>query len=156
MEKLYTIDFSDHELFSDTPVETLPDWCTYPLHFARQRRCFQLKDAYILSQQLNQRPFFIDLVQLNADNAISVRFDVHSRQLLLFFMLQGKIQFTTADYQPIIYTDVNNFLMSFFEIGQYSIHATTGTHIALIVNIASEWIESINGTSIHPGNITTI
>ena len=62
----------------------LPEWSKYPLPFAVQRQGFTLPYYELLSQQIKNSPFFIDLVQLNVSNPVYIPFDIQERQLYLY------------------------------------------------------------------------
>ncbi|MBN8880603.1 helix-turn-helix domain-containing protein [Chitinophaga sp. 212800010-3] len=139
----YFLKFEDENLIPLHQYSQLPDWCKYPLHFALERRYFKQPQIELISQQLNQEPFFIDLVQINAKEPAYIPFDINDRQLYLYFMLKGRLLYTTGDYRPIIRTQPNTFLMSYYDIGHYFAYAPQGMHIAFVVSILPEWIESM-------------
>ncbi|EFK57588.1 MULTISPECIES: AraC family transcriptional regulator [Sphingobacterium] len=121
----------------------LPEWSKYPLPFAVQRQGFTLPYYELLSQQIKNSPFFIDLVQLNVSNPVYIPFDIQERQLYLYFMLKGTLLYMTESRKPIIKTQPNSFLMSYYDSGRYFAYAQKGMHICLVVSILPEWIESM-------------
>ena len=128
----------------------LPDWCRYSLPFAAERRSYSTPQLELFSQQLNNSPFFIDLVQLKATSPVSIPFDIaDKRQLFFFFMLQGRLIYCDDRYKPIIKTRANTFLMSYYDKGRYYAYADEGVHIALSISILPEWIESMHQNCYH-------
>lgn len=125
-------------------VQIPPHCCRYPIHFASIRKYYQTPGFQILSQQLNHRPFFMDLVQLEVKESVDICFDIQERQLFLYFMLKGKLLYTTDQHRPIVTTNANSFLMSYYDNGRYFAHAEKGTHIALVISILPEWMEGMS------------
>lgn len=139
----YTLNFGDKSISRPIQAQSLPEWCRYPLSFAKERLHFQIPQLEIVSQRLNNTPFFVDLVEINVKQAAYIPFDIYDRQLFLYFMLKGNLLYTTEEYRPIIRTQANTFLMSYNDTGRYFAHAKEGKHIALVVNIIPKWIESM-------------
>ena len=98
----------------------------------------------LISQQLNYKPFFVDLVEINVKKPTYIPFAIHDRQLYMFFMLKGSLLYTTETKTPIIKTQANTFLMSYYDKGSYYAYAEEGEHIALVLSIHPDWIESID------------
>lgn len=121
----------------------LPEWCKYPLGSACQRQLITLPQFELLSQRLNYNPFFIDLVQLNVAEPAYIPFDINERQLFLHFMLKGTLLYMTEKQKPIIRTQPNSFLMSYYDTGSYFAYAEKGIHISLLVTILPGWMESM-------------
>lgn len=143
MKTPYTLYADDENIQPDRRLENLPKWCTYPLPFAKEKKHFQLPELELYSQQLNYRPFFIDLVEIKVNEPTYIPFVIHDRQLYMYFMLQGSLIYMTEDRRPIIKTQPNTFLMSYYDTGSYFAYADPGNHIALVLNIHPEWIELI-------------
>lgn len=137
----------------DISLHHLPDWCKYPLAFATQRQSYMMPQFELFSQQLKNNPFFIDLVQLNVAEPAYIPFDIQERQLFLYFMLKGTLLYLTETHQPIIKTQANSFLMSYYDSGRYFAYAEKGIHICLVINMLPEWIESMYDNYPHLQNI---
>ncbi|RAV27552.1 helix-turn-helix domain-containing protein [Sinomicrobium soli] len=140
MDTPYNLIFGQDELLSDTAIRTLPDWCYHPITFAGERRYYRLPEAEILSQRVNQRPFYIDLVQVRARRPKRIRFSLPRRQLFLYVMLEGGLLLTTPENCPITRTRNNTFLLLYYNKGEYMVQVGTGHHTALIVTFAPEWL----------------
>ncbi len=65
------------------------------------------------------------------------------KQVFLFFMLNGDIEFYGHPNQLIAKTLENNFLMSFYDVGKYTAAVGKGKQIALVVTIDPEWLEKV-------------
>jgi len=122
----------------------LPEWCKYPLSFAQEKRHFQIPEMELFSQQLNYKPFFIDMVEMDVKQPTYIPFVIHDRQLYMYFMLEGSLLYTTATKKPIIKTQANTFLMSYYDKGSYFAYAERGKHIALVLSIHPDWIGQID------------
>lgn len=153
METPYSLNFEKGVRRQDVKLENLPEWCEYPLTFADHRESFVLTEIELLSQQLKHEPFFIDLIQLRVNEPIYIPFEIKKRQLFLYFILKGTLLYMTEKYSPIIRTQANNFLMSYYDTGGYFSYAEEGMHIVLIVSIHPEWMESMFG---HYPNLQNI
>lgn len=123
--------------------DDLPSWTKYPLSFATKCHRYALTDYELISQQIKSSPFFIDLVQINVSEPAYIPFDISERRLYLYFMLDGTLLYMTQNRKPIIKTQTNSFLMSYYDTGRYYTYAEKGLHICLVVNILPEWIESM-------------
>jgi AraC-type DNA-binding domain-containing proteins len=123
--------------------KNLPQWSKFPLPFANHREVFTLPQFELLSQQLKHVPFFIDLVQLNVAEPTYIPFDIQERQLFLYFTFKGSMLYENADHRPIIKTQPNSFLMSYYDTGRYHAYVDRGIHICLLVSIQPDWIESM-------------
>lgn len=126
-------------------IGKLPTWSTLKLFFARQKWHYTLGYVDIVSQQLNHRPFFIDLVEMNTKEDVNISFVVNDRQLLLFFMLEGQVAFSTGTGEPIVNAKQKSFLMVVYEEGKYYFKAEKGRHMALVISILPKWIASMSG-----------
>ncbi len=135
----YHFDFNGD---SPSVLPTLPEWCTYPLRYARTRLYYTRKSDEILSQQLNYAPFFIDVLELKLAVAGKVGFRIDDRQLFLFFMLHGGGSITTARGRPILYLPDGTFLTKTYTTGNYVFKAPAGKHIALVISIRQDWLEN--------------
>lgn len=135
----YHFDFNGD---NPTILHTLPDWCTYPLLYARTRLYYTRRNDAILSQQLNYAPFFIDVLELKLAVPGKVGFRIDDRQLFLFFMLRGGGRFTTARGRPLLTMPEATFLTKTYTAGNYTFNAPAGKHIALVICIRQDWLES--------------
>ncbi|SUJ89279.1 Uncharacterised protein [Sphingobacterium multivorum] len=142
MEVPYILNLED-SYKQEINLNNLPKWCKYPLAFAGQRVLYTLPQFELVSQQLNSSPFFVDLVQLNLKEPAYIPFNINERHLYLYFMLKGHLLYMTEEHKPIIRTQANSFLMSYYDTGRYFAYAEKGLHICLVVSILPEWIESM-------------
>lgn len=144
MKVPYTV-YSDKERVKpNTLPENLSNRCRYPLPFAQEKQHFKVPELELFSQQSNYKPFFIDLVEIEVKESAYIPFVIHDKQLYMYFMLKGSLLYTTDTKKPIIKTQSNTFLMSYYDKGSYFAHAEKGEHIALVLSIHPEWIESIH------------
>ena len=140
----YYFVFPEQNTATKVAVGKLPSWSTLKLFFARQKWLYTWGDVHIVSQQLNHRPFFIDLVEINTNKDTKIPFMVNGRQLLLFFMLKGQVSFSTDIGEPIVNARHKSFLMLVYEEGKYYFKTEKGCHMALVISILPEWIASIS------------
>jgi len=137
--------YSDKERVKPNTVpKNLSKRCRYPLPFAQEKPHFKVPELELFSQQSNYKPFFIDLVEIEVKESAYIPFVIHDKQLYMYFMLRGSLLYTTDTKKPIIKTQPNTFLMSYYDRGSYFAHAEKGEHIALVLSIHPEWIERIH------------
>ncbi|MBL1410066.1 helix-turn-helix domain-containing protein [Sphingobacterium faecale] len=143
MKVPYTLYIDDECLDHKKRVEDPPKWCRYRLPFAKEKHLFKIQELELFSQQLNLKPFFIDLVEMDVKEPSNISFVIHDRQLFMYFMLKGCLLYTTRDKKPIVRTPANTLMMSYFDNGLYSVYFEKGRHIALVICLHPEWIRSI-------------
>ncbi|GGE19180.1 MULTISPECIES: helix-turn-helix domain-containing protein [Sphingobacterium] len=140
----YTLYSKNEHVKSKNEPHNLSEPSRYVLTFAQKTHHFQIPEMDLFSQQLNYKPFFVDLVEINVKEPTHIPFDIHDRQLFMFFMLKGSLLYTTSSKIPIIKIQANTFLMSYYDEGSYLAYAERGQHIALVLSIHPDWIESID------------
>lgn len=121
----------------------IPEWCKYPLAFATQRTLYTHPEMELLSQQVIHDFFQLDLLQLRTNQANQISFEIYNRQLFLYFALGGSVLYLTERKRPVIHTNANSYLMSYFTEGRYLAYTEKGMYIALVVSILPPWIETI-------------
>ncbi|CDS92103.1 conserved hypothetical protein [Sphingobacterium sp. PM2-P1-29] len=144
MKTPYTLYVESEHTKSNKQPHILQQQPRYLLSFAQKKRYFKIPEMELISQQLNYKPFFVDLVEMNVKEPTYIPFVIHDRQLYMYFMLKGNLLYTTATKNPIIKTQTNTFQMSYYDQGSYFAYAEEGEHIALVLSIHPEWIESID------------
>lgn len=144
METPYIFDFESHKVLSGGPVEVLPEWCTYSMAFAQERYHYRLQGIEIVVQRHNDRPFHVDLMQINVTvpEPFPLCLALEGRQLILYFMLEGEFLIATAEGAPIVVTRSNMLLMGYADTGKYLFHAGKGLYVAMVVVILPEWLET--------------
>lgn len=140
----YTLYFGNEDIRSSNVPHDLSQRSRYLLPFAQEKQYFQIPGMELLSQRLNYKPFFVDLVEVNVRKTTAIPFVIHDRQLFMYFMLKGTLLYTTSSKSPIIKIQTNTFLMSYYDRGAYLAYAEKGEHIALVLSIHPDWIESID------------
>lgn len=144
MRTPYTLHFKEQLIIELTPEnDNLPGWSQYPLIFTQQNRLYEADYFKVLLQTFNHRPFYIEIVEVFADKPFDFQFEIKEKQVFLFFMLNGDIEFYGHPNQLIAKTLENNFLMSFYDVGKYTAAVGKGKQIALVVTIDPEWLEKV-------------
>lgn len=144
MKKAYNLLFEREIKSLKNVLNQLPAWCKYPLLAAREATLYEFTYATILSQQLNLKPFLIDLVEQKASASFTLNFEVLESQVFFYFMLEGEIAFTDRNDSFISKIKANNFYISYSRPGIFKSSVEKGDHIALIVSIDTEWIYNIS------------
>ncbi|RRJ92741.1 AraC family transcriptional regulator [Paenimyroides tangerinum] len=145
MKTPYTLRFRENYIKEEIlTADHLPEQCRFPLEFTQKNIFYQNKPSSILRQLFNYRPFFIDLVEVNSDDPFEFMFKIHGKQVFLFFMLVGDMEFYDSSHRLIAHTLENNFLMSFYDSGLYNVRVDKGKHIALVITIHPDWLEKVS------------
>lgn len=144
MEAPYTLYSAKERVNPDPLPDQLAKQCRYFLPFAQERSHYKAPELELFSQQSIYNPFFIDVVEIEAQEAAYIPFEIHERQLYMYFTLKGGLLYTTERKEPIIKTQANSFLMSYYDRGGYFAHTQKGKHIAIVISMHYEWIESIS------------
>ncbi|WP_185212267.1 helix-turn-helix domain-containing protein [Sphingobacterium mizutaii] len=139
----YTLFINDERLNLNEQPQDVPDWNRYQLPFAKERLLLKVPELQLFTQKLVHDPFFIDLVEINVKEPAYIPFVIHDRQLYMYFMLKGSLLYTTEKKRPIVRTQANTLMMSYYDKGSYFAYAKKGKHIALVVSIDPDWIKSI-------------
>lgn len=144
MEAPYTLYSAKERVKPDPLPEQLAKKCRYFVPFAQEIPHYKVPKLELISQQSNYYPFFIDVVEIEAKAATYIPFDIHDKQLYMYFTLKGSLLYTTDRKEPIIKTQANTFLMSYYDRGAYFAYAQKGKHIAIVISMHHDWIESIS------------
>ncbi|VTR29493.1 helix-turn-helix domain-containing protein [Sphingobacterium thalpophilum] len=139
----YTLYIDDKRLNLNEQLQNIPDGCRYQLPFAKEKRLMKVPELQLFSQQLVNNPFFIDLIEIDVKEHTYIPYVIHDRQLYMYFMLKGSLLYTTEKKRPIVRTQANTLMMSYYDKGSYFAYAKKGKHIALVVSIDPDWITSI-------------
>lgn len=134
----YTFLFTEEP---SSPNQALPFWCSYPMPAASHTCHYISQDTELLSQQLNHRPFFIDLIEIKQKQSSSVPFRAHVKGLFAYFMLEGSLAIKTPEQEILMVTRRNTLQVCMFNPGLYELAAAPGNHAMFIVNIRPKWME---------------
>ena len=143
MKKAYNLLFEREIKSFKNVLNQLPTWCRYPLSAAKEATLYELTYVKILTQQLNLKPFLIDLVEQKTSAPFILNFEVLENQVFFYFMLKGEITFTNQNGDYISKIKANNFYISHSKPGLFNANVEKGEHIALIVAIDTEWIYNV-------------
>lgn len=144
MERPYTFVFGKGYGTHYDSVKQMPKRCNFPLAFATSGEYFEGVDgSTLMRQEFIYPPFFIDLVEVHVVNEEVLIFDIHEKQLFLFFMLVGSATYYDSKGRYITDVAQDHFLMSYWKADRYSASMDKGKHIALVVAIEPEWLETV-------------
>lgn len=125
-------------------LNSLPVWCRYPLSAANEATLYQFRRGSMLSQQLNMKPFLIDLVEHRTDVPFSFNFRITENRIFFYFMLHGKISLSVHKGEYITKVSANHFYISHNRPGVLTASGDQGEHVALIVSIDTDWIDHVS------------
>ena len=141
----YTLHFYVSQVIKQNiTIDKLPKSCNYSLKFAQKNNLYKSSNFLLVQQIFNYKPFYIDLVEIDSDKSLDYGFEIREKQLFMFFMLEGRMDFYDKNNIHIVKTVENNFLMSYFDSGKYSVKVKSGKQIALVIALDPEWLEKIS------------
>lgn len=140
METPYHFDFNGDSL-QRTLLHQLPSTAKYPLKAVQESFFFSWKEAKIVSQQLNDYPFFFDMVEFSLRREETIPIRLHHKNLFLFFMLEGEAIFSSHEDQRSLSLLPNTYFLSAGHPGRFELKAKAGKLTALSVAISSDWVE---------------
>lgn len=140
----YLLAFANADKTDHYGLDDLPNWSRYPMSFAHTTSHYKENDSEFLIQRSGVYPFYIDLVEVMANDTFEIPFIVEEKQLFLYFMLEGSLGYSTADQKPIARTPERQFLISSYNKGSYTAEASKGKHTALVVTLSSQWMENLS------------
>jgi AraC-like DNA-binding protein len=136
-----------YELLFDTyPSDIrseLPEDCLYHFSGAQRVRHAYFDSADVLSQQLNFRPFYVEMFEFDIKSPFRMTYKVKEEQHFLFFILNGDLEFTEVDGPFISYARQRHFALSYNDAGLYRVKLQPGRHVALSVSLLPEWLVSV-------------
>ncbi|QQD14403.1 helix-turn-helix domain-containing protein [Sphingobacterium sp. UDSM-2020] len=139
----YTINIDYEKVNLSYQSLNISGWCRYLLPFAKERRLHKTTELQLFSQHSIHNPFFIDLIDIEVEGPSYIPFVVHDRQLFMCFTLSGSLLYVTENRRPIVRTQANTLMMSYYDKGSYFAYAEEGKHILLVVSMHLDWIKSI-------------
>ncbi len=130
-------------LFDSPPLsiqQGLPETCLYPFARAQYSLYTRFESTSLLSQTLNFRPFYIELLEFNNHLPFRMTYRVTEKQHFLFFMLHGDIDFTDMDGLFISHAKQGHYAVTYNNVGFYRVKMSRGRKVALCISILPEWL----------------
>lgn len=134
-------------LYDSPPVsiqQKLPASCLYPFAKAQQSLYTIFDSASLLSQRLNFRPFYVELVEVSNRLPFRMTYQITEKQHFLFFMLHGSIDFTDTEGLFISHAKERNYALTYNDTGLYRVKMSPGRHVALCISILPEWLSFVS------------
>lgn len=126
----------------------LPESCRYPLLLAQIARQYDFEQATLLRQQCKVDSFYIELVQLCTQRVFSLQYELGQPRLFLFFMLEGKTEFSIQEDQHVTHARKDTFYLSYNQEGLYQASCSSEQSLALVIAIDTDW--ALKSTETHP------
>lgn len=139
----FTPFFHSPVIIIDVEFDQLQVSCEYCLKYAQLCTSYELDDASIIRQSYHYQPFYIDLVNLETQKNLEFGFEIHEKQLFMFFMLEGNMMFKSIKHRPIAHAREDHFRMSYYDEGKFLVQVKPGKHIALVISISPHWATEI-------------
>lgn len=123
-----------------------PTLCKYNLHYSQT---LQYRSADIVSQHYHFNPegvekqwsydFIINHTEVQQKTHTRIPFSIASKQLLLFFMLEGSCILHGKEGQPLSIAQ-NTFQFCMLQPGEYHLEVAAGYHIVSVISIENRWL----------------
>lgn len=118
----------------------LPENCQYPLLNADSADLIGFEGgAEILIQRLDSDPFVVDLIQLDLDKPFSFNYQVKKPRLFLYFMIEGIVDYYTADRIKISHAAAGRFYTTYNKQAKYKARFSATRNIVLVVTMKPGW-----------------
>ncbi|UAY56022.1 helix-turn-helix domain-containing protein [Arachidicoccus terrestris] len=135
----YVICFSERPKATKNVKGRLPSWCRVPVPKAEEAVYYQFPGVDILSQKLNRLHFSANAVEIHTGVPFELPFQVNEDQLFFLYMLEGGMEFSTADGLYITKAQKKNFYLSHNGPGMFKARMGAGKHVAFVVAIKVSW-----------------
>lgn len=133
-----------YEFLYDSPPlsiqQGLAENCLYPFARAQQSQYIRFESTSLLSQTLNFRPFYIELLEFNNHLPFRMTYRITEKQHFLFFMLHGDIDFMDMDGLFISHAKQRHYAVTYNDVGLYRVKMSRGRQVALCISILPEWL----------------
>ncbi|PLK44962.1 AraC family transcriptional regulator [Emticicia sp. TH156] len=137
-----------YEFLYDSPPlsvhHELPENRLYPFAKAQESLYTRFDSASLLSQILNFRPFYAELLEVNSHSPFRMTYQINEKQHFLFFMLHGSIDFTDTDGLFISHARERHYAVTYNDRGLYRVKISPGRHVALCISILPEWLAFVS------------
>lgn len=137
-----------YEFLYDSPTlsvqQGLPENCLYPFARAQQSLHTRFESTSLLSQTLNFRPFYIELLEFNNHLPFRMTYRITEKQHFLFFMLHGDIDFTDMNGLFISHAKQGHYAVTYNNVGLYRAKMSKGRQVALCISILPEWLAFVS------------
>lgn len=150
MKTPYTLRFQDYNVKAQVLNQAqVLKWCSRPLLYSEKNILYSTPEFSILRQYCNYKPFFIDVIEINSEKDFECQFEIHGKQVFMFFMLHGDLNFHDVTNHLIAHTPEESFLMAYYDTGMYNVKITKGKKLALAITIGPEWLEKVSSEYEH-------
>lgn len=141
----YTFHFKDPRLKKQIlTTDQLPQWCSRPLLYSEENVLYSTPEFGVLRQYFNYKPFFIEVIEVNSETDFECHFEIHGKQVFMFFMLSGDMSFHDITDRLITHTPEESFLMSYYDTGMYNVKINKGKKLSLVITMDPEWLEKVS------------
>lgn len=132
-------------LHFEAPFETLsgplPENFTCHLAAATATRHYVFDTAALAVQQLNLRPFYVELFELNCHVPFAFGLELACPKHFLFFMRQGQVRFNTPEGFYLSHAPEAHLSVCYKAAGHYRISLPPGRHVACCVTLETAWLD---------------
>lgn len=117
--------------------------CRYPVPFAQKSWLYEFDGASLINQKVQFETFHIDMFHLLSDDSFEITYSLDEPRIFFNFLLNGQINFTTGDDQPITRPEACSFYLSAEQAGNYKAKCPSGATDVVIISVVPRWVSSI-------------
>lgn len=138
MEKPIKLLFGESKPNPVNVTEDRPGNAEYTLSYGGAEQ-YTISEGTVLSQFYSNFLVFHELIQIDLTDELSGCFEVQYPAMFLFFDLNGQIQFSDQDDQPIYEATKGTYYATYNSAGMYKFKVPTGRHLMHCIIPRMEW-----------------
>ncbi|SEM66012.1 Helix-turn-helix domain-containing protein [bacterium A37T11] len=115
----------------------------YPLKYAKAYLVTYKDGATLLRQQLNYKPFLMNLYEIRSETPFHLDFDIQGKNIFLFFLLNGLVDFMDQMGELIAKVTKNRLYASHYQDGKVNATCFQQNTIALVLTLDPAWVQKV-------------
>lgn len=139
MERPATITFNSPVLSYVDTTGKLPIDSKYDLVYAQSEK-IDVNEGTLISQYFSHYLFFIEVLEFRLNKPLTSRYHLKRSSLFLLFVLDGKIEFSTIDDEPITGAEKGTCYVTYTKEGEYQFSLSKGVHRVCYLSPRASWI----------------
>lgn len=139
MERPATMIFNSPILSRMDTTGKLPSDNKYEIGYAQSEK-LDVDEGALICQYFSHYLFFIEVIEFKLNKPLKARYQLTRSSLFLFFVLDGKIDFSTIDDEPITGAKKGICYVTYTKEGEYQYSLSKGEHRICYLCPRASWI----------------
>lgn len=139
MERPATMIFNSPVLSRADTTSKMPTDSKYKIGYAQSEK-LDIYEGSLICQYFSHYLFFIEVIEFRLNKALNARYQLNKSSLFLFFVLDGKIDFSTMDGDPITDAEKGICYVTYNREGEYQYRLSKGVHRICYLCPRASWI----------------